>query len=199
MEWTSRVARSCVLGLLPIVLILAGCSALRGLQHEQAVGKTTIAPPAEERLVEPVIQGPKVSEIQSAKISEPEMPRVASRTPNAKDSPTRKRAAPPPKRPPLPKLAETVIVEPADLVGFDFSSVLQVLRKPDTVQSNALSVVWTYTEPSCTLQLFFYPDIQTKIFHLLKHDLKGAADGGTERNACMRDIMAMKNDEPPSP
>jgi hypothetical protein len=34
---------------------------------------------------------------------------------------------------------------------------------------------------------------------LLKHDLKGAADGTAERNTCMRDIMAMKNDEPASP
>jgi hypothetical protein len=179
-----------------MVLILAGCSALRGLQHQQTTGITTMAPPAEEMLVEPVIQSPN----QSPKISQPEMPRIASRTPtpNAKDSAPRKNAAPPPKRPPTPKLAETVIVQPADLVGFDFSSVLQVLRRPDTVQSNALSVVWTYSEPSCMLQLFFYPDIQTKVFHLLKHDLKGAADGVAERNACMRDIMAMKNDEPPS-
>jgi hypothetical protein len=77
--------------------------------------------------------------------------------------------------------------------------VLQVLRKPDTVQTSSLSIVWTYSEPNCTLQLFFYPDIQTKIFHLLKHDLKSAADGAAERNACMRDIMAVKNDEPTSP
>jgi hypothetical protein len=190
MESISRMARSCLLGLLPTILILAGCSALRGLEHQQTAGETMIAPPAEEMLVEPVIQSPK--------ISESEMPRIASRTPNAKDSATRKKATPP-KRPPVPKLAETVIVAPADLVGFDFSSVLQVLRQPDSVQSNALSVVWTYTEPSCTLQLFFYADIQTKIFHLLKHDLKSAADGAAERNACMRDIMVVKNDEPASP
>ena len=184
------MARSCVLGVLPAILILAGCSTLRGLETKQTVGETAMAPPAEEMLVQPLIQSPK--------ISEPEMPRMASRTPNPKDIPTRKPATLP-KRVPLPKLAEPVVVAPADLVGFDFSSVLQVLRKPDTVQSSALSIVWTYSEPTCTLQLFFYPDIQTKIFHLLKHDLKGAADGGTERNACMRDIMAVKSDEPASP
>ena len=195
MEWISRTARPCVLGLLPTLLILAGCSALRGLDREQTAGKTAIAPPAEEMLVQPLVQPLVQSPKIVSKIPEPEMPRIASRTPNAKDSTTRKKPAPPPKRPPLPKLAEPVIVAPEDLVGFDFSSVLQVLRRPDTVQSNALSIVWTYSEPSCTLQLFFYPDIQTKIFRLLKHDLKGAAEG----NACMRDMMAMKNDEPTSP
>lgn len=194
MEWRSPVARSCALWVLPAILILAGCNALRGPEGRQTVGETAMAPPAEEMLVRPSIQSPKVSE----KASEPEMPRMASRTPNAKDTPIRKPATPP-KRVPLPKLAEPVVVAPADLVGFDFSSVLQVLRKPDTVQSSALSIVWTYSEPNCTLQLFFYPDIQTKIFHLLKHDLKSAADGPAERNACMRDIMAVKNDEPASP
>src|SRR6267378_4274257 len=100
MEWISRVARSCVLGLLPTILILTGCSALRGLEREQTAGKTVSAPPAEEMQVAPVIQGPK--------ISQPEMPRIASRTPtptptpNAKDAAPRKNAAPPPKRPPLP-------------------------------------------------------------------------------------------------
>lgn len=184
------MARSCVLGVLPAILILAGCSALRGVDGKQTVGETAMAPPAEEMLVQPLIQPPKVSE--------PEMPRMASRTPSAKDTPARKPATPP-KRVPLPKLAEPVVVAPADLVGFDFSSVLHVLRKPDTVQSSALSIVWTYSEPTCTLQLFFYPDIQTKIFHLLKHDLKSEADGAAERNACMRDIMAVKSDESASP
>ena len=191
MEWISRMARSCVLGLLPAILILAGCGSMRGMQSAQVVGETKIVPPAQEQTIEPVIQSPITPEA--------EMPRMASRTPNPRDSTIRKRVAPPPKRVPLPKLAEPAVVAPADLVGFDFSAVLQVLRKPDTVQSSALSIVWTYSEPNCTLQLFFYPDIQTKVFHLLKHDLKGAADGSAERDACMRDIMVVKNDEPASP
>jgi hypothetical protein len=198
MEWKSRMARSCVLGLLPTILILAGCSTLRGVEREPMAGKTASAKPAEERLIQPSVQSPKVAAEPEMSKAEPEMPKVASRTPNPRDSATRKPATPP-KRPPLPKLAEPVVVAPADLVGLDFSSVLQVLRKPDTVQSSALSIVWTYSEPNCTLQLFFYPDIQTKIFRLLKHDLKSVADGAAERNACMRDIMVVKNDEPASP
>ena len=198
MEWKSLMARSCVLGLLPTILILAGCSALRGVEREQMAGKTAAALPAEEMLIQPLIQSPKVAAEAEMPKAEPEMPKVASRTPSPRDS-TPRRTAAPPKRPPLPKLAEPVVVAPAELVGLDFESVLQVLRKPDTVQSSALSIVWTYSEPNCTLQLFFYPDIQSKVFHLLKHDLKAAVDGAAERNACMRDIMAVKNDEPASP
>src|SRR5712671_5978184 len=115
MEWTSHAARSSVLGLLPVLLILTGCSALRGLQSGQTAAESTIVPPAQEMPAETVLQ--------SSSMPEPEMPRMASRAPNAKDSPARKKAAaPPPKRPPVPKLAEPimpVIIAPADLVGFD--------------------------------------------------------------------------------
>jgi hypothetical protein len=86
-------------------------------------------------------------------------------------------------------------VEPAELVGFNFDSVLAVLRQPDTVERNALSVVWTYSGSDCTLQLYFYPDIQTAVFRLLKYELKGSSgeklnDGG----ACMQPMMAMRKD-----
>jgi len=86
-------------------------------------------------------------------------------------------------------------VEPAQLVGFNFDSVLAVLRQPDAVEKNALSVVWTYAGSDCTLQLYFYPDIQTAVFRLLKYELKGSSgerlnDGG----ACMQPMMAMRKD-----
>jgi hypothetical protein len=86
-------------------------------------------------------------------------------------------------------------VEPADLVGFNFDSVLGVLRQPDAVEKNALSVVWTYAGSECTLQLYFYPDIQTAVFRLLKYELKG--NGGEKLNesgACMQPMMAMRKD-----
>jgi hypothetical protein len=87
---------------------------------------------------------------------------------------------------------------PADLVGFDFPHVLQILRRPDTVQNSALSIVWTYAQPDCTLQLYFYPDIQTRIFHLLKFDLKdGSGERPNDTSSCMRRMA--RNDEPASP
>jgi hypothetical protein len=78
----------------------------------------------------------------------------------------------------------------SDLIGADFESVLHVFRRPDTVQNNALSVVWVYSPPGCTLQLFFYPDIQTSTFHLLKYDLKNTAgEIPAAGNDCMQNIL----------
>jgi len=168
------------------MLLLAGCSSLRGLDHAKPMVQTTSAPmpvPAEEPLV------------QIPAIPKPETPQVASRTPDVKDLMVRRKPAPPKDVAPPPKAPEPTVFAPSDLVGFDFPAVLQVLRRPDSVQTSALSVVWTYSEPSCTLQLFFYPEIKTRTFRLLKHELKSVAEGDAETKACMRDMMVMKADE----
>jgi len=100
------------------------------------------------------------------------------------------------KPPPPPELEA---VAPADLVGSDFSSVLQVLRQPDNVEESSLSVVWTYRS-ECRVQLYFYPDIKTRVFRLLKYDLKDSSgEKPANSNACMRSIMVAKNDEPATP
>ena len=123
-------------------------------------------------------------------------PQVASEMPPARNAmprrpaPPRQASAQPPSPPAAPRT-----VEPAELVGYNFDSVLAVLRQPDAVERNALSVVWTYSGSDCTLQLYFYPDIQTSVFRLLKYELK--ANSGEKLNegaACMQPMMAMRKD-----
>jgi len=55
----------------------------------------------------------------------------------------------------IPTEPEGAAVAPADLVGFDFPHVLKLLRRPDMIQNSALSIVWTYAQSDCTLQLYF--------------------------------------------
>jgi hypothetical protein len=125
-------------------------------------------------------------------------PQVASAAPPAR-SPMPRRPAPPRQasaQPPSPPVAPPRAVEPAELVGYNFDSVLAVLRQPDAVERNALSVVWTYSGSECTLQLYFYPDIQTAVFRLLKYELKGATgEKLNDGSACMQPMMAMRKDE----
>ena len=80
-------------------------------------------------------------------------------------------------------------VLPGELVGSDFSTVRDTLREPDYVQSSALTVVWTYADPGCTLRLFFYPDIRTTRFHVLKYDLRSdMGDKLSDGSACMQHL-----------
>ena len=73
--------------------------------------------------------------------------------------------------------------------------MLRLIRQPDTVQTSALAIVWTYSESVCRLQLFFYPDIETTTFHVLKYELKDAQGDKLENaNQCMQRIMIVRND-----
>src|SRR4051812_17740766 len=114
MNLTCRAGHWLVLGFLPAMLLVAGCSSMRGLQQHASnmlANSTPMAiPPAE---------GPAV-EIPA--VPKPEVPRVASLMPNVKDLVVRKKP-PPPKDVPAAKATESAVFAPADLVGFDFPSV----------------------------------------------------------------------------
>lgn len=175
-------------------LALANCSTAPGLHRDQvAVERMTVPSEAQEiPLQEPVLDLPTAPA--------PEAPQVASNVPNPRPPASARKPAPLVKPvPPQDTGPEPDAVAPSDLVGFDFPAVLQVLRRPDNVQNSALSIVWTYSQSDCSLQLYFYPDIQTRIFHLLKYDLKdGTGEKPNDSSACMRRIMA-RNDEPALP
>jgi len=197
------LTRWLLLGLaLVIAPALAGCASLGLFQTEATVASEP--PPGPPLVVEPprpaefpelgfgaqIVDAPAMGEDMPASeppAAVPPAPTAAPRRP----APSRQASA----LPPSPPAAAPRTVEPAELVGYNFDSVLAVLRQPDAVEKNALSVVWTYAGSDCTLQLYFYPDIQTAVFRLLKYELKRASgeklsDGG----ACMQPMMAMRKD-----
>jgi hypothetical protein len=181
--------------------MLAGCQAINEY-YDQHFLEAKDGPP--RRMPARQAMEPALREIPLGKVTvekpqapPPAPPRTASLLPPRPPA-VRNPVVPAPK-PAAPK-QDVPTIAPGELVGSDFNSVLQVLRKPDMVQSSALFVVWTYSQAACTLQLFFYPDIQTKIFRLLKYDLKSDAGEKTaDRSACLHDMMAVKNDEPAIP
>ena len=192
MNRTRHISR--VMGIMALpaaALVLASCSSM----PLQSLFSRPSLPP-----VRPVIMAP--AETREIPVQEPMVAVTAPTTPRP---PMVASVMPPrPQRPPMPVMKppppmEMDAVAPGNLVGSDFSSVLQVLRRPDNVEESSLSVVWTY-QSECRLQLYFYPDIKTKVFRLLKFDLKdGSGEKPANSNACMRSIMVAKNDESASP
>ena len=175
-------------------ITLANCTTVQRSHLDHLPTPMTVRSEAQEiPLQDPVIDSPTVED--------PQAPQVASNVPRPRP-PARKPAPlvkPAPPTPPItPPEPEAAAVAPSDLVGFDFPGVLRVLRRPDTVQNSALSIVWTYAQSDCTLQLYFYPDIQTRIFHLLKFDLKDSSgEKPSDSSSCMRHMA--RNDEPSTP
>jgi hypothetical protein len=175
-------------------IALANCTTVQRSHLDHLPAPMTVRSEAQEiPLQDPVID--------SLTAQDPQAPQVASNVPRPRP-PARKPAPlvkPAPAAPPVtPPEPEAAAVAPSDLVGFDFPAVLRVLRRPDTVQNSALSIVWTYAQSDCTLQLYFYPDIQTRIFHLLKFDLKDSSgEKPSDSSSCMRHMA--RNDEPSTP
>ena len=162
-------------------ILLSGCSLLHiGPAPMKPMPAMAVAPPAAP-LPEPVQSPPEPPPPQMASI---EPPRVQPPPPRPI----------PPAMPPLPKPAEPPqpVPDMNTLIGADFNAILNVFRSPDTVQKNALYIVWVYSPPGCTLQLFFYPDIQTTEFHLLKYDLKSTDMAMPTAPQCVQRILVPK-------
>jgi hypothetical protein len=200
----SRQTRSLFFGLtLAAVPVLSSCANFGLFQPQAPVAQTprelpsVVEPPPQMAFPELAV-GPQIVDIPDmVETPAASQPPVANRAPVPR--PPAPRRAPPIRQasvqPPTPPVAAPPrTVEPADLVGFNFDSVLEVLRQPDAVEKDALSVVWSYSGYDCTLQLYFYPDIQTSVFRLLKYELKDSSgeklNGG---GACLQPMMASKD------
>jgi hypothetical protein len=134
-----------------------------------------------------------------ASVEAPELTKPATEAPPGRPASARPRVAsrrpPPAKDTKAPPVEESPAVAPAELVGSDYAAVLKVLRRPDSVDTSALSVVWSYRDSDCQLKLFFYPDIETTTFHVLRYDLQNAAgEKLANTNPCMQQFMAARTD-----
>jgi hypothetical protein len=185
-------------------LMLLGCSQIGRTVQDQIPTDVTITPAVPIAQAD-LARAPKADETDFGTIPQPRMKPTMPRSLRAKLASAVKRPAPPAKaafsddalaaqESPAPTVA------PDELVGSDFSTVRDVLRQPDYVQYSALTVVWAYSGSGCTLRLFFYPDIQTRRFHVLKYDLRSAAgDKMSDGGACMQHLAVTKNDDPAQP
>jgi hypothetical protein len=98
-----------------------------------------------------------------------------------------------PEKPPE-KLAE---VDPTSLIGLDPPTVEKLLGAPSKISKSEISLVWTFSAPSCSFQIFFYPDVKTSALHALKY---GGVDGNGAQVAmseqCIRGILTAKTNAP---
>lgn len=92
---------------------------------------------------------------------------------------------------------EVASLDPATLVGLRPPAVTRILGAPERTSKDEMSLVWTYGAQDCVLQVYFYPDLNTTDFHVLKYSLAGG-DGKPldAADPCLRKILSAKNDDP---
>jgi hypothetical protein len=86
-------------------------------------------------------------------------------------------------------------VDPGRLIGMAPKAVRELLGPPVRVESYDLSREWVYASNGCSFRVFFYPNLNTAAFRVLKY---GGNDGNGElmdvSDVCIRHILtARKN------
>jgi len=111
---------------------------------------------------------------------------------------------PPPASPPLPaekppqQVATTTQPlgaapppgpDPKQLVGLDFAQTEHLLGQPAKQEEKPPAKVWTYNGTECDLTIFFYADINTRVFRALTYEFKHhQATEGTD-DQCLAQLM----------
>jgi len=95
------------------------------------------------------------------------------------------------------RVAQTRVasIDPGRLIGLAPAAVRELLGPPLRVESSDLSREWVYASTGCSFRLFFYPNLNTAAFRVLKY---GSNDGNGEliavSDVCIQHILtARKN------
>jgi hypothetical protein len=89
--------------------------------------------------------------------------------------------------------AKTPAFNPGMLVGLGPPAVDRILGKPAGTRADAMAVEWTYTASSCSLSIFFYPDIATGALRALKYNVTDRGNG--DGHACVNFLVMARSDE----
>lgn len=131
-----------------------------------------------------------------APVAELSPPVVAQPAPPPTPAPRPKRVAREPK--PVPELRalrdKLVSIDPETLIGMDTQSVQKLLGAPARIKNDELSREWVYASPGCSFRVFFYPNLNSASFRVLKYGSRG--DNGEllgVSDVCVRRILTAKS------
>lgn len=93
-----------------------------------------------------------------------------------------------------PEPAQLAMIEPQALVGLKPEAVQQRIGRPEAIDKDGLALIWRYTADQCDLSVYFFPDLKTSEFHVLKFSLAGADGKALDPDApCRRKLLALKD------
>ena len=111
----------------------------------------------------------------------------------------RRRHRPPrpvPHKQEAPAEPQIAMIDPNALVGLKPPAVTHLLGAPAGTTKDEMSLVWTYAAAGCAMKVYFYPDLKTAEFHVLKFTLSDADGQKLDDDApCRRKLLAQKNND----
>jgi hypothetical protein len=171
--WQSP-ARAGLAGLcLLTMIVLPACTA------DQATGKSTAAPAVEKAT--PDASTPAV----------PETPTNAPPAHTATLGPGESRATPLPRPAPEPFPLQ---LDPGILIGLGPEQTELMMGKPADVRDEPPATVWAYKSGDCTLEVFFYPEVETRQPRALAYVVSGKDQSDAAKQACFARIRTARRD-----
>ena len=125
-----------------------------------------------------------------ARPAEAEQTAVAPRPPDRPklpaEKPRRQTSLPPEDKPE----AHLPVLAPEMLVGLDRQQIALLLGAPAAVREQPPATVWSYRARDCALNVFFYPDLQTREVRALAYDVRAGSEAEQAKNACFAAFRA---------
>ena len=79
--------------------------------------------------------------------------------------------------------------DPKRLVGLNEAQTIGLLGDPFIAEERPPARIWTFSEGSCRLQVFFYPDLSDQHFEALTVSFTGIEDSDAARRACFEALL----------
>ena len=135
--------------------------------------------------------------IASAPLAAP--PPVAAPPPaETKVAPPVVAALPPARNPPRPRPAPEPPIgqlDPEILLGMEPGQAELVVGKAAQIRQEPPATIWAYPAGDCTLELFFYPEVQTRRTVLLAYNVKGIDATANGKQTCFARVRAARRDQ----
>lgn len=119
--------------------------------------------------------------------AEPTAPAVPAANPKLPAEKPRRHASLPPDAKPETRLP---VLGPEMLVGLDQGQIELLLGTPADVREQPPATVWSYRAKNCALNVFFYPDLQTREVRALAYDVLAGSEAERSKNACFAALRA---------
>ncbi len=86
-------------------------------------------------------------------------------------------------------LAKRTDLDPERLIGLSTFQTESLLGMPALQDERPPAKVWTYNAQSCVLSIFFYPDINTRVFQALTYEFNAEVKTDAARRRCLEELV----------
>lgn len=86
-------------------------------------------------------------------------------------------------------LAKRTELDPERLIGLSTFQTEAMLGIPALQDERPPAKVWTYNAKACVLSIFFYPDINTRVFQALTYEFNEEVKTDAAKRRCLEELV----------